>query len=165
MAEVTPLVLPSKTIASQYGTSNQAITCTFTTPATGAKQCSAAVDNSTNLFVDALVQATVTAAGSGISTSGFVDVYAYGTANSGTTYTAAATGTNAPFTGSLFPLFRLGRIDLTTASQVNVGGPWSVAAAFGGSMPDHWGIVIDNECGAALAAGSAWYQGVLGQYT
>jgi len=45
----------------------------------------------------------------------------------------------------------------------------SIAAAFGGVMPSHWGIVVVNNSGGTLDSTSgnhaAIWQGVLAQYT
>jgi hypothetical protein len=154
-------------ILNKYGTNGQAITCTITSLSNAAQRQSTAIDNTSNTFVDALVQVKVKTAGSSTSSTGYVDVYAYGTSNGGTDYSAGASGSDASFSGALASCFKLGRLPTITNSTTYVGGPWSVAAAFGGSLPDHWGIIVDNESGAALdgSVGSVWYQGVEGQYT
>ena len=150
------------TIKSLYGTSNQAFTITLTSLASAAFQGSAAIDNTTNLFLDALVFVQIKTNAAGVSTQGFINVYAYGTANGGTTYTDGATGTNALQTPSSPPNLRLiGVITANANGSTYNGGPMSVAAAFGGILPDHWGIVVENKTGASLdaATGAAWYQG------
>jgi hypothetical protein len=111
------------------------------------------------------VSITVTGAAASTSATGYVDVYAYGTADGGSHYSGGASGTDGAYSGQLSALLKLGRIAVVANNGVYVGGPWSVASAFGGSLPDHWGIAIDQESGATPAAGSAWYQGVYGQYT
>lgn len=156
------------TIQQLYGTSNQAITCTLTSLANatgsyGAGRASTAVDNTTNLFLDALVQVKVKTSASALANDQAVYVYAYGTADGGTDYTDGITGTDAAFTGTNPPNTRLiGVINAVATSTTYVGGPWSVALAFGGVLPDHWGIYVVNFTGQTLDAsvGSAWYQGV-----
>lgn len=150
-------------VKTAYGTSNQAITCTITSLGSASKRQSTAVDNSSNKFLDALVFVKVKSGSTGTSAAGYVDIYAYGTADGGTTYSDACTGTDGSFTSTVPPNLRLiGRINVVADSVTYDGGPFSVAAAFGGVLPDHWGIVVDNQSGHALDAsvGSAWYQGI-----
>jgi len=151
-----------------YGASNQAITCTITSLANNGQQSSAAIDNTTGLYDDVLVVVKVKTGASGTAATGTVNIYAYGTADGGTTYGGGESGmgTNAGVTLTSPPNIRLiGVINAVANSTTYDGGPFSVAAAFGGILPDHWGIVVENKTGAALDAsvGSAWYQGVQGQ--
>ena len=154
-------------ILNKYGSSGQAITCTITSLTTTSLRGSTAVDNTANTFTDSLVMVKVKTGASSTSATGYVDVYAYGTSDGGTDYSAGFAGTDGAFSGQTSALFRLGRIAAVANATTYVGGPWSVASAFGGSLPDHWGIVVDNESGSTLDAsvGSSWYQGVEGQYT
>lgn len=66
-------------------------------------------------------------------------------------------------------MFKLGRIAVIANATSYPGGPWSVASAFGGSLPAEWGIIVDNESGAALDSTEGnhlkLYQPVYGQYT
>lgn len=146
----------------QYGTSNQSITCTVTSLANNGARASTAVDNTSNLFLEALVFVKVKSAGSSTSSTGTVNVYAYGTADGGTTYTDGATGTDAGITLTSPPNARLiGIINVVANSTTYNAGPFPVSLAFGGTLPDHWGIVVENKTGATLDAsvGSSWYQG------
>ncbi len=155
----------STTFKSQYGSNNQALTCTITSLANNGQRSSAAVDNTSNLYLDALVQAIIKSNASGTSATGYVNVYAYGTADGGTTY-PDGTGTNAGVTLTSPPNLRLiGVINVVANATVYNSEPMSVAAAFGGILPDHWGIVIENKTGATLDAsvGSAFYQGIYQQ--
>lgn len=156
----------SSTIKSSYGTSNQAITCTITSLANNGQRGSASIDNTTNLFLDALVHVKVKSNASGTGSTGSVNVYAYGTADGGTTYSDSVTGTDAGQTLTSPPNLRLiGVINVVANATTYNGGPFSVAQAFGGILPDHWGIVIENKTSATLDAsvGSSWYQGILAQ--
>lgn len=155
------------TIEAKYGTSNQAITCTLTSLASGAARSGLALDNTTTLFLDALVQVKVKTAAAGVSASGYVTVYAYGTADGGTTYGGGESGmgTDAAVTLTNPPNMRqIGLINANAASTT-YSAQISVAQAFGGTLPDHWGIVVVNNTGAALDASvaSAVYQGILAQ--
>lgn len=153
-------------IESNYGSSGQAITCTFTSLANNAQRCSAAINNTSNLALDAFVFVQVkigAVGGNGPS----VNVYAYGTADGGTTYSDGVPGTDSTVTLTTPPNMRLiGVINTTVASGTYYGGPFSVAAAFGGVLPDHWGIVVENKTGSGsldASVGSAWYQNLLAQ--
>jgi len=102
-------------------------------------------------------------AGSATSATGSVNVYAYGTADGGTTYSDGASGTDGSITLTNPPNMKLiGVINVVANSTTYIGGPWSVAAAFGGIIPDHWGIVVENKSGATLdgSVGSSFYQGI-----
>lgn len=152
-------------IKTAYGTSNQAITCTLTSLANGSRRQSAAVDNTSNLFLDALVALKLKSGSSGTSSAGRADVYAYGTVDGGTDYSDGATGSDAAITLTGPPNMRLiGTVNMVANSTTYVAGPFSVAQAFGGVLPDHWGIVVDNESGSAFdgTVASAFYQGVYG---
>jgi hypothetical protein len=155
------------TILNKYGTSNQSVTCTITSLATAGQRGSTAVDNSTNLFTDALVMVQAKTAASSTSSTGFVDVYAFACVDGGTIFSGGASGADGAFSGPLPSLVRLGRLPTVANSTVYDGGPWSVASAFGGSLPQKWGVVVDNESGATLDAstGEVIYQGVYGSYT
>jgi hypothetical protein len=153
------------TILINYGTANQSVTCTFATLANASQRQSASVSNASNLFTDCLVQVVAESPSASLATSPYVDVYAYASSNTGTNYSGTCTGSDAAYSGPLTSLVKLGRITFTAINQTFTGGPWSVAMAFGGSLPQQWGLVVDNETGAALQAGSAWFQGVYASYT
>lgn len=143
------------TFKSSYGTSNQAITCSLAPGGTGlvnnGARASTAIDNTTNLFLDALVQVQIKSGGSGTTTTGYVNVYAYGTADGGTTYAEGATGSDASLTLTSPTNLRLiGVLNVVANSTTYKSEPMSVAAAFGGVLPDHWGIVIENKTGGTL---------------
>ena len=154
-------------IKEKFGTAGQTITITLdalaNTTTTVGRQ-STAVDNTTNLFTDALVQVSVVSASSGVSATGTVEVYAYGTVDGGATYADGMTGTDGAATLTSPPnLVRLGTINVVAASTT-YRRALPVAAAFGGVLPAKWGIVVLNKSGAALGTGcSAQYQGILMQ--
>jgi hypothetical protein len=151
------------TVSTLYGTNNQAISCTITSLANNGQRGSASVDNTSNKFLDVLVQVKVKSAAASTSTLGTVNVYAYGTADGGSDYTDGVGGTDAGVTLTNPPNVRIiGVINVVANSTTYVGGPFSVAAAFGGILPDHWGIVVENKSAATLdgSVGSAWYQGI-----
>lgn len=151
-------------IKSAYGTTNQAITCTITSLANNGQRQSTVVDNSSNKFLDALVMATIKSNASGTSSTGYVAIYAYGTADTSTpTYSDSASGSDGSITLTAPPNMNLiGIVNVVANAVTYKAGPFSVASAFGGVLPEKWGIVVENKTGATLDAsiGSAIYQGV-----
>jgi hypothetical protein len=118
--------------------------------ATAARE-STAINNSSDKFSDALVKLRIEVGAGTISNDRAVHVFAYGSVDGGTTYTDLATGTDAGITLRDPSNLRLiGSIFVPTQSLAYVGGPWSVASAFGGRLPEHWGIVVRNFTGIAL---------------
>ncbi len=139
------------TIESKYGSSGQAITITLGGLSNGASRESTAIDNTSNLFLDALAFIAIKTGASGTISTGYAIIYAYGSANGGTNYTQGATGTNAAITLTSPPNVRqIGVINLVADATTYAAGPFSVAAAFGGVLPDHWGIIVTNLCGGAF---------------
>lgn len=124
-------------------------------------RASTAVDNSTNLYLDALVQVKVVIPTGTPANDKAVYVYAYGTVD-GTNYGEAVTGTDASYTvdnPTGLPL--LGTIPVGAQSITRYSRAFSVAAAFGGVMPVKWGLVVVNFSGIALSTGcSAVYAGL-----
>lgn len=146
-----------------YGTSGVAITCTLASLAAASYRQSAVVDNTTNLFEDALVQVTLkTTASAGATLS----VYVYATDDGGTTYSNGASGSDAAFTpgtndaANMKLLFTF----VVGATQQYVSPLLSVAALFGGRLPAKWGLIVFNNSGQALDATAGnhklQYQGV-----
>lgn len=151
-------------IKAYYGSNNQSIAVTAAaTVANNGQASSAVVDNTTNLFLDALVTVKVTVGT--ITAPSYVNVYAVGTSDGGSTYGGGETnmGTDHTVTLTSPPNIKLiGCINCpanTTAYQAVL----EVASAFGGIMPDHWCLVIENKTGAALTAATADYQGIQAQ--
>jgi len=150
-------------IKTAYGTGNQAFTITLTSLANAALRESTVVDNTSNLFLDALVFVKVKANASGTAATGVVNVYAYGTVDGGTTYSGSASGTDATYTPTVPTQLRLiGTINVVANGVTYNNGPFSVNQAFGGVLPAKWGIVVENLSGATLDAsvGNAFYQGI-----
>ncbi len=153
------------TINQLFGTTNQTITLTIASLANASARSSTAVDNTTNLFMDVKVALKVKTNAAGTSATGAVNVFAYGTADtSGPTYAGGISGTDASFTGNKDQLIYLGSLP-TIANATTYISVFSLSRAFGyGGIPAKWGIVIDNQSGAALdsTAGnhSAVYQGI-----
>ncbi len=154
-------------LLNKYGTNNQAITCTFTSLANNGQRQSTVVATGNNA-IDAMVFVTVKTNASGTSSTGFVNVYAYGSVDGGSNYSDGATGSDGTITLTGPANMRLiGTVNAVANATTYKAGPFAVSLAFGGVLPDHWGIVIENKTGATLDAsvGAAIYQEIEGQYT
>lgn len=130
---------------------------------------SAPITGSTD--VDALV--VLTFSPGAVTSDGTVAVYAYASADGGTTHTAGVPATDATITWGTsgttsvngqnnLPLLGVGDVDDTDDANVITIGPFSVAAAFGGILPERWGIIVHNDTDAAADASghSAHYRGI-----
>jgi hypothetical protein len=156
-------------IKARYGTGNQPITITINGLANDAKRESTAVDNSANCLLDALVQvkiATNTAADSTGDKS--VYIYVYGTADGGATCSGNASGSDAAFGADPQQLSNcrlIGAVYAPTQNKVYESDLMSVASAFGGFLPQQWGIIVHNRTGQTLKTSdcSAVYQGLYAQ--
>ena len=153
-------------LTPKYGTANQIMTLTIASLANASSRESAVVDNSVGLFMDVKVAVKVKTNAAGTSATGRVDVFAYGSAD-GTTYSGGATGADAAYTGNLDQLIWLGSIP-AVANATTYAALFNLSRAFGyGGIPAKWGIVIQNNSGAALDATggnhSAVYQGIAAQ--
>ena len=158
-------------IKAKLGTTNQAITITLNALADDGVRASLAIANTANLFLDALVQLKIDSANVGVP-AGDKNclVYAYGTADDGTTYSGGATGADADYGGVAGQLIKncklLGIVAVDAQNEVFESDVFSIASAFGGVVPAKWGIIVVNQIGQALgAANAAFYQGIYGQYT
>lgn len=157
-------------IKQKFGTSGQAFTLTIASLGSGSSRQSTEIDNATNVFGDVLVSFKVKTNAAGTSTTGTVVIYAFASVDGGTTRTENAGASDAAITLiSPTNLRYVGTINCVTNATTYYGGPFSIAAAFGGVMPERWGIVVQNNTGAALdstgGSHSATWQGVYGQYT
>lgn len=158
------------TITTSYGTNGQAITVTLASLASGSARASTAISNTSTLYTDTLVSIKVKTASGAPAGQKSVNIYAYATTDGGTTYTEGATGTDAAITlTSPTNAIFIGSISCPAASTTYAGGPWSIATAFGGTLPAGWGIIVENQTGVALDSTEGnmtkTYQGVSGAYT
>jgi len=157
-------------ILEKFGSSGQTITCSIASLTNNSARQSTVIDNSSNLYIDALVFIQIASPSASTSASGFVEVFAYGTVNGGTTYTEGCSGTDGSLTMvSPTNLRPLGIVNVVANSTTYYGGPFSVAQAFGGILPEKWGIVLRNSTGGTLNSTEGnhakLYQGVYAQYT
>lgn len=139
------------TIKSVYA-AQVSMTCTINSLASSATagRESTAVDNSTNLYLDALVFCRISFPNSAPANDKAVYLWGYGWDNSGL-YTGGVTGSDAAYTRDDPTTLRLvGVIPIPTQNKDYYAGPFSVAAAFGGILPVKWGIVVQNYAGQTL---------------
>lgn len=140
-----------------YGSSGQIITITLVA-LIGARE-SDVIDNSNRKALDYLVGGLITfGAPVPARDNRRVELYVYGTADGGITYTGGATGNDAAFTFPLVIAWRrtvlkpLGNVLWHPGGSVAQRfGPFSVAAAFNGIVPEQWGVIALNRSGSALA--------------
>lgn len=157
-------------IKQKYGTADQSVTITLASLADGGYRQSAELDNTSDLFSDVLVGGKVTTGTSPTANKQIV-VYAYGTVDGGTIHSGGASGSDAAYTAANNEEKNLLLLGVVATHSGNDNtyefGPFSIAAAFGGSVPAKWGLVILNDTGAALnSTGSNHdinYQGILHQ--
>jgi hypothetical protein len=127
------------------------ITLASLASAASAGRESVAIDNSANLYLDALVQVKVTLIAGTIGGDQAVYVYVAGSSD-GTIWPDAVTGLDAIITINNPTQLRLGTVIYTpTQSLAYISSPFSVASLFGGVMPMKWSIVVRNFSGIALS--------------
>lgn len=145
-------------IKQAFGTSTS-LTITLNSLGSGSARESTAVDNTSNLYLDAIVRVSISAGT--VANPKEVRVYVYGSED-GSVYEDPVTGTDAAITLEDPPVTKLARIIPTPTNSKVYEALFSVAQCFSGVMPRKWGIIVDNQTGAALAASnnSASYTGV-----
>ena len=117
------------------------------------------IDNTTNKYIDALVQGKVTV-GTTPTANTVISIYVWGADTSlATTAIDVLDGTDSAETltntGVLYSALRLGASINVLATTSDVGynfAPFTVAPLFGGVMPKFWGIFIAHSTVAALNA-------------
>jgi len=108
------------------------------------------VDNGTNAYMDAFVQMKVK---TGATAAGTVDFWLYASMDGGTSYSDGASGADAAFTPTATPnLVFLGSVNTPATTTSYISKMFSVAAAFGGSVPQRWGLAAKNTNGGVLDA-------------
>ncbi len=142
-------------LETEYDSDLNSITITLASLADGGYRQSAVVDNSSDKFIDAMVGGTIRT-GTSPTAGDEIIVSAYAIAegtHASPVYTGGCSGSDDGYiAGGEEGLLRrlvLIQVDGTT-DQDYVFGPVSVAAAFSGVLPYKWGIMVQNESGAAL---------------
>lgn len=132
-----------------YGTTTTITTTGLATLANATSATSDAIDNTTDLFLDALVELVVDT-GSGATATGYVEIYVKGSVDN----TDYDDDSNDKWIGTL---------NLVTAGVATRKRVSSVAASFGGAMPPYWKVRIRNVSGAALTTGTVQVRGIKAQ--
>lgn len=154
---------------TRYGPGHEPIPITLNALADDGYRESDSIDNTRPGFLDALVQVQVAVSAGAPAGDKNCLIYAYGTAQGGAPYSGGAAGQDAAYSGIAGQLISncplLGIVTLDAQNEVFTSDVFSVAAAFGGVLPEDWGIIVMNQSGQALAAAgnSAFYQGVYAQ--
>ena len=152
-----------------YGTAGQSVTITLASLANASVRSSTVVSNTSNLYEDVLIfikfRTNITAS---IST-GYVNVYGYGSVDGGTTYPESITGTDGSVTlSSPTTLVLLSSLPANSSSKTYTAGPFSLCRSLNlDRLPAQWGIVFENRSGYTLDATTGnfaiTYQGVNGR--
>ena len=139
----------------QFGTLSQAITVTIDSLSAGSARESNAIDNSTNLFIDAILGIKLVIPNSG-SVSGLkaVNIW-FAASEDGTHYTDNTTGGDGGLTMRTTPnLFGPFVCNIPAINTTYYFVVPSVASFFGGVLPYKWSVVVDNQCGDGLSTGN-----------
>ena len=163
-----PLSVRSK-IYPFYGTGNQPVTITLAGLTNNSARASTVVDNTATFAVyeDVQLYFRVRTGSSGTSSTGYINVYGYG--SDGYSYPENITGTDASVTLTAPPnLYLLAQINAVANNTTYNMGPVSFCRMYGlDRLPPKWGVVVVNKTGATLNATASnfyvAYQGVNGQ--
>lgn len=127
----------------------------------GVGRQSTAVDNSSNLYLDALITVTLVI-GAGTPDNDFGATILGFASEDGTNYSVPATGSDGAIDISTINNgVWIGYIPMETASTT-YKAVFPIASAFGGILPRKWVIAVINNCNINLAASgnSITYSGV-----
>jgi len=132
------------------------LTCTLASLATGNARGVAAVDNTTDLYIDALCQFRVKT-GTGTSATSVVNFYAVGSLDNSALFPDGWAGTNAAVTQIVPPNSVLVyTLACPTASTSYITEVFSIAKGlspiFGGILPPYWGLIVANTSGSTLSS-------------
>jgi hypothetical protein len=161
------------TVTTYYAAS-AAITITLASLATNATwttgRASTVVDNSTNLYDDAILAGKITC-GTTPTAATIIAAYVWAQFDETPTYPDAITGSDAAFSPSsagVMPSYmRLAAplsVDSATSDRAYTFTGVSVAQLFGGVLPQRWGVYVAHNTGVNLNATAGnhviSYQGV-----
>lgn len=145
-----------------------AFTITVASLTNNSARQSTEIDNSSNLYLDALVQVKVKSPASSTSTTGLVNIYLYSSADDQASRTENAGATDAAITLTSPPNTRLiGSVNVVANATTYYSPTFSVAAACSGVLPKFWGIILENKTGGTLDSTggnhSLYFQGITAQ--
>lgn len=124
---------------------------------------STAIDNTSNLDVDALIAGKITT-GTSPTASRSINIYVYAnvSSSSGTpTYPSVGTGLSGSDAAASFNSTNVLNASTVLAKSILIDstsdrsysfGPVSVASLFGGVLPKFWGVYVGHDTGVALNA-------------
>lgn len=139
-----------------FGSNGQTITANANSLANTSSVLSSAIDNSTTLYTDVLVAGLFAAASSSVSATGTITIVAAASADGGSNYTSRIQDCKI-----------LAVLDCSANSAAPRLDPTSVAAVYGGTLPQFFKIGVLNNSGTALASSgnsnTMYYQGINGQ--
>lgn len=131
---------------------------------------SAVVDNTSNLYLDALVQFVIAAVNTAPSSNKAIYVFAYHGSNSSDLTTSGAAANNGSegtltfpnITSSAIVMPILGVLPYTTQNVAFTSLEMSVGMTAGGALPPYWGVAALNYSGMTLASSgnTVKYRGV-----
>jgi hypothetical protein len=145
------------------------LTVTLNSLANGSARQSAVLDNTSNLYLDILVGGGFETASGSLGTAPGLSIWAAaltdGTDYGGTNGTNVLGGGDATFTvpANTGNLRLLAFVPINAAGATEYMQPVSVAAAFGGTLPPKFVVVVQNSTGLALnssAGGTIFYTGI-----
>lgn len=126
-----------------------------------------AIDNSSNLYLDALVHIELAAVNTAPANSKAIFLYAYALVDSAAAaYTGSGDTVPSGSEGALtfpdittlpVPMPILGVVPYPVQNKAINGGPFSVAACFGGVLPPKWGVAMVNHSGMTLSVTNIKY--------
>ena len=119
---------------TQNATNSNTITITIASLANNTAVASSAIDNSSNKFIEALIQVKVKTNAAGTSATGVTNVFLVRSADGGTTYDDSTR-------------VYLGQLP-TIANATTYIGSFSTAPV--GALGTHWKLAVENRSGAAL---------------
>lgn len=125
---------------------------------------STVIDNSTDLFDDALVTVTVNTSASALGSNKVVSIYVSGSED-GTNFECDDNllgASDAGYTMNSITNLKLAAVIYCTTSSKVYRKSFSIACLYGGIMPRKWALVVTNETNQTLAASSnsASYSGI-----
>ena len=144
---------------SAYGANNQAITISASQINNQQSVGNAIVNTSS--FTEVLVSCVLTSSGTGTSATGYVNFYAAGSSDGGTTYGDGVGASSATVTLTSPPnINRIGVCNVVSGNVTYSCTAMPVSYAFNNSMPDHWTLIVENKTGAQTRSMSCNYQGL-----
>lgn len=134
--------------------------------ANGSAAGCAAIDNTSNLYFDALLQVVATIASGSIASDQLINVWLAGSED-GTNWDGTNggsldnyVGTDAAVTLQSPSVYSGPFVIPTPNSNLTVRKSFWVAPFFGGKLPPKWGVIVENRTGLAFTAFSAAYVGL-----